>query len=252
MIKTKMDVLNEKERYFSDADQLKKGFDQDTEKLMKELKDMDKHKEGLVETVDQRIEEKLAAGRAALVLPRPVFEYVIKEKGLDGDDEFWFQNLTPRRDDVSDKSKIREMDASTIQYMSRSQAKLSQIDSIREGEDNQEQRARMSTGPIRGDDLSIGKSIHATEKNFVNRSNNDGASGIAGLDDGSRDREGTEKEFYDRASAIFSQADGTLSRNYTSKNLDAATPDGRLREGTDIDAMDRKSAAFGSISELQK
>lgn len=247
-----MDVLNEKERYFSDADQLKKGFDQDTEKLMKELKDMDKHKEGLVETVDQRIEEKLAAGRAALVLPRPVFEYVIKEKGLDGDDEFWFQNLTPRRDDVSDKSKIREMDASTIQYMSRSQAKLSQIDSIREGEDNQELHARMSTGPIRGDDLSIGKSIHATEKNFVNRSNNDGASGIAGLDDGSRDREGTEKEFYDRASAIFSQADGTLSRNYTSKNLDAATPDGRLREGTDIDAMDRKSAAFGSISELQK
>ena len=79
---------------------------------------------------------------------------------------------------MSDKSKIKEMDASTIQYMSRSQAKLSQLDSVREGEDNQEMRARMSTGPIKGDDLSIGKSIHATEKNFLNRSNNDGVSGI--------------------------------------------------------------------------
>ena len=76
-------------------------------------------------------------------------------------------------------------------------------------------RARISTGPIKGDDLSIGKSIHATEKNFLNRSNNDGVSGIQGLDDGSRERDGTEKDFYDKASAIFSNADGSLSRNAT-------------------------------------
>lgn len=120
---------------------------------------------------------------------------------------------------------------------------------MREGEDNQEMRARMSA--MKGDDLSINKSIHATEKNFLNRSNNDGASGIHGLDDGSRGRSATEKEFYDKASAVFSHADGTLSRNATGRNLEG-TPDGKARDGTDIDAMDRKSAAFGSISDLQK
>ena len=104
---------------------------------------------------------------------------------------------------------------------------------------------------MKGDDLSIGKSIHATEKNFLNRSNNDGASGIQGLDDGSRGRSATDKEFYDKASAVFSNADGTLSRNATGRNLDG-TPEGKVRDGTDIDAMDKKSAAFGSISDLQK
>jgi hypothetical protein len=70
----------------------------------------------------------------------------------------------------------------------------------------------MSTGPVRGDDLSIGKSIHATEKNFVNQ---DDISGVHGREDGSRDREGTEKEYYDKASGLFSQ--GTMSRNATQK-----------------------------------
>lgn len=74
VIKTKMDVLNEKEKYFKDADTLKKGFDADTERLIGELKDMDKHKEGLVDAVDARIDEKLAANKAALALPKPVFE----------------------------------------------------------------------------------------------------------------------------------------------------------------------------------
>ena len=179
---------------------------------------MEKHKVGLVEAVDQRIDEKIAQSRAALALPKPVLEQLEQERGAQ--DEYGLQNMTPPRGDVSDKSKVKELDASTIQYMSRSQAKLSQLDSIREGEDNQEQRARMSTGPVKGDDLSIGKSIHATEKNFLNRSNNDGASAIQGLDDGSRDRTGTEKDFYDKASAIFSNADGTLSRNATQKNLE--------------------------------
>lgn len=60
VLKSKMDMLNEKEKYFSDADKLKKGFDDDTTKLMNELKDMEKHKMGLVNTVDERIDEKLA------------------------------------------------------------------------------------------------------------------------------------------------------------------------------------------------
>lgn len=104
----------------------------------------------------------------------------------------------------------------------------------------------MSTGPIRGDDLSIGRSIHATEKEF----RGDGASGIAGVQDDGRSKEGTEIGYYDKASGLFSNADGTLSRNMTQKDLDGRTPDGRIRDGTDIDAMDRKSAAFGSLSEL--
>lgn len=41
---------------------------------MKELHDLDKHKNGLVDAVDQRIDEKLAANKAALALPKPVFD----------------------------------------------------------------------------------------------------------------------------------------------------------------------------------
>jgi hypothetical protein len=56
---------------------------------MGQLKDMDQHKAGLVQSVDERIDEKLAANKAALALPKPVSELVQKEKGLDGDDEYW-------------------------------------------------------------------------------------------------------------------------------------------------------------------
>lgn len=77
VLKTKMDVLNEKERYFNDADKLKQGFDDDTKKLMNELQDMEKHKLGLVDAVDDRIDEKLAANKAALALPKPEFEKLL-------------------------------------------------------------------------------------------------------------------------------------------------------------------------------
>jgi len=89
-----MDLLNEKEKYFDDADALKQRFDKDKDQLMKQLKTMDAGKgesnpAALVETVDARIDEKLAQNKPALVLPKPIFEYVIKEKELDGDDEYW-------------------------------------------------------------------------------------------------------------------------------------------------------------------
>lgn len=84
---------------------------------------MDKHKEGLVNEVDKRIDEKLASNKPALALPRPVNEQMEMDK--DAMDEYGLQNMTPIRGDVSDKSKLKELDASTIQYMSRSQAKLS-------------------------------------------------------------------------------------------------------------------------------
>ena len=123
VLKTKMDVLNEKEKYFNDADKLKQGFDDDTKKLMEELRDMDKHKEGLVNEVDKRIDEKLAENKAPLALPKPVKDDL--EMDREAVDEYGLQNMTPVRGDISDKSKIKELDASTIQYMSRSQAKLS-------------------------------------------------------------------------------------------------------------------------------
>lgn len=88
-----MDLLNEKEKYFDDADALKQRFDKDKDQLMKQLETMDgqgkQDPAALIGTVDARIDEKLAQNKPALVLPKPVFEYVIKEKELDGDDEYW-------------------------------------------------------------------------------------------------------------------------------------------------------------------
>lgn len=51
-------------------------------------------------------------------------------------DEIGLNNLTPLRGDISDRSKIKEMDASTIQHMSLSPAKVSYLNSVREGEDD--------------------------------------------------------------------------------------------------------------------
>lgn len=107
-----MDVLNEKEKYFSDADKLKKGFDDDTKKLMDELKDMERHKLGLVDAVDERIDEKLAQNKNPIGLPKPIVEKIQLNKSET--DEIGLNNLTPLRGDVSERSKLKEMDASTI------------------------------------------------------------------------------------------------------------------------------------------
>jgi hypothetical protein len=56
---------------------------------MSELTNLNDKKEELKETVDKRIDEKLAANKPALVLPQPVFDFICLEKGIDGDDEYW-------------------------------------------------------------------------------------------------------------------------------------------------------------------
>jgi hypothetical protein len=48
---------------------LKDEFDKDRDKLMSELTNLDNKKDELKETVDRRIDEKLAANKPALVLP---------------------------------------------------------------------------------------------------------------------------------------------------------------------------------------
>ncbi len=48
---------------------MKDEFDKDRDKLMSELTNLDNKKDELKETVDRRIDEKLAANKPALVLP---------------------------------------------------------------------------------------------------------------------------------------------------------------------------------------
>ena len=48
---------------------LKEDFDKDREKMMQELTNLDNQKDELKETVDKRIDEKLAANKPAIVLP---------------------------------------------------------------------------------------------------------------------------------------------------------------------------------------
>ena len=49
---------------------------------MSELTNLDNKKDELKETVDRRIDEKLAANKPALVLPQPIFDFICLEKVL--------------------------------------------------------------------------------------------------------------------------------------------------------------------------
>ena len=150
---------------------LKEDFDKDREKMMQELTNLDNQKDELKETVDKRIDEKLAANKPAIVLPQPIFDFIVLEKGIDGDDEYWLQNATPRAGDVSDRSAIKEKDASEIDYISKTEGKASYFgDGRKTVEDFQEMRANISQGPMIGEANSVGRSLDATEMEFINKS----------------------------------------------------------------------------------
>lgn len=53
----------------------------------------------------------------SIVIPPPVNELVIKEKEIDGDEEYWLQNATAIQEDVSNVSAVREKDASVIEFV---------------------------------------------------------------------------------------------------------------------------------------
>ena len=60
MLEEKLKLLEEKEKYFTDAAKLKEELDADRDKLRNTLKDVDRHKNDLDKHVEKVIDEKLA------------------------------------------------------------------------------------------------------------------------------------------------------------------------------------------------
>jgi len=129
------------------------------------------------DTIEQEIERRLnekalddfmnRMGKGpTIMIPEPVSKDIELSKSLD-DEEFWIQNLSGIQDEVSEHALggrgVREKDASLIEYMEPSSPKASYIGSIREVEEDMEQRANASQGPVFGDDLGGTVSRHGTE-----------------------------------------------------------------------------------------
>lgn len=66
-------------------------------------------------------------------------------------------------------------------------------------EDDIEQHANISQGPVFNEDLSARKSVVATEQEFINRSQAN-----FGRHDGTREKDGTQEDYFDGTSAMFS------------------------------------------------
>ena len=167
-----------------------------------------------------------------LFLPQAITEKIVKEKAAEGDDEYWLQNTTPRKSDISNNDKSKH--ASEIEYRTKLDGKsASNVEGLHSMVDEQEMHANASQGPILGRDISQdGASRHATEIFGVNKSQ----SGIFDNAEGSKDLAATPRENNARTSALFSQVDGAS---------------GARLEGTEIDGIeDQKSAAFGDLSEM--
>ena len=257
MLDEKLKLVEEKEKYFTEADELKKNLEEEQENLRRQVTkfgekgQVDIDPDQIVGIVDERISQKLAENKPKMIIPDPVYEVITREKEMDGDDEYWIQAATPRKSYVSGKSGVKEMDASEIEYMTRVDGKsASFIDANRSIGTEEEMHAAVSQGPVFGQDVSGDPtgSIHATEKAFLNKSQDDG---VYGEDDGSRQKSGTDREFRDRASAIYSN---NMSRDISGGDISQALKTGgRDLAGTDIDGREeRKSAAFGDLSSLQK
>ena len=104
------------------------------------------------EDVEAMLERKLAErerdalirknDKPTLVLPEPVQAEIEYSRSVDGDEEYWLQNLTAVNDDVSAaNSDVREKDASLIEFIEPEDAKKSFIGSVREMEADEEMRA---------------------------------------------------------------------------------------------------------------
>jgi len=86
----------------------------ETNAIRKELKDIKKDREMLSDEVDQKISDKLAnidgnkrktpAGHWIVELPFPVRESMDYHRELDGDEEYWLQNLSGIHGDASARS----------------------------------------------------------------------------------------------------------------------------------------------------
>lgn len=166
-----------------------------------------------------------------------MYDFVEFSQEIEGDEEYWLQNLSAAGGDISDASGLlRERDGSLIEYVSNTGAALSHLASGRSMEAEQELRAAVSQGGLAGDDVSGYKTMNATELGYMSK---DGA--VFGQVDKSLKRDATEQEFLENASGMYSQGDARTGKSF----------DGR-RDGTDIEQLEGRSAEFGSVSAIEK
>jgi hypothetical protein len=229
-------LLEEKEKYLDQFGDIGERLDDHRQTVNKDLAETREEVDAMLERkLAERDRDALVRGndKPTLVLPAPVQAEIEYSRSVDGDEEYWLQNLTAINDDVSaQNSDVREKDASLIEFIEPEDAKKSVIGSVREMEADEEMRAGQSQGPVHGTDLSAKKSFVGTEQEYMNRSN-----AAFGADDGKREKDGTEQDYYDGASAVFSNATGA---NALSKM------------GTEQNFINKSQADFGKLSAIQK
>lgn len=66
-------------------------------------------------------------------LPHPIFDIVDYSLEIDGDEEYWIQNVTADKGGISDRSgPLREKDGSVVEFVDHDDAQMSNIASARE------------------------------------------------------------------------------------------------------------------------
>ena len=84
-------------------------------------------------------------GNVIIALPPAIYDFVEFSEEIEGDEEYWLQNLSAAGGDISDASGLlREKDASLIEHISNNEAALSYLASGRSMEAEQELRAAQS------------------------------------------------------------------------------------------------------------
>ena len=74
-----------------------------------------------------------------------MYDFVEFALEIEGDEEYWLQNLSAAGGDISDRSGLlRERDGSVVEYVSNTGAALSHLASARSMEAEQELRAAVS------------------------------------------------------------------------------------------------------------
>jgi hypothetical protein len=112
---------------------------------------------------------------------------------------------------ASNRSAIKEMDASVIEGFE-NEGMVSQINSAREMVNELEMQAQLSEGPVFGDNVSMIKSMHLTQKDYLEKS--EGMFGEKSQVNG-LDRVGSQEEFFEGASGMnsFIDAPGSFVGN---------------------------------------
>ena len=80
MLDEKLRMVEEKEKYFTDAGELKKNLEEEQDKLKRQVTKFGERgpaeidADQIADIVDERIQKKLDANRPKMIMPAPVFE----------------------------------------------------------------------------------------------------------------------------------------------------------------------------------